>query len=424
MPNLRREHFALLGRRLSRAFVRGALLALALSGPALAQDIDWGGQLGVDSRSFFSSGADPQQDEIWHPSIKVEGDLSWTSEDRRSHVEINAFGRLEAEDEERSHFDIREAYYEYASDDGWLLLIGLAKEFWGVAESRHLVDVINQADALEDIDEEDRLGQPMIKLQLQKDWGDLEFFILPGFRERSFAGPSGRLRLPLSIDDDSSRFESSKGREHVDLAARYSHFIGAFDFGVSAFHGTSREPRFAGTGVGTLTPIYDQMTQLSLDAQFTQDAWLWKLEALWRDHKKGSFGAAVAGVEYSFFQVFESPADLGVIVEYQFDDRDVGDTNGLLMAGAETNAPLTIADDDVFAGVRLALNDTQSTTLLLGSSVDVNSGASLTIAEAERRIGQNWTIEIEARLFNGKDKDPIGLFERDDYLSIGLSRHF
>ena len=94
------------------------------------------------------------------------------------------------------------------------------------------------------------------------------------------------------------------------------------------------------------------------------------------------------------------------------------------MAGAETNAPLTIADDDVFTGVRFALNDAQSTTLLLGSSVDLNSGASLTIAEAERRIGQNWTIEIEARLFSGKDNDPIGLFERDDYLSIGLSRHF
>ena len=44
------------------------------------------------------------------------------------------------------------------------LLVGAAKVFWGTAESRHLVDIINQTDAVEDIDEEDKLGQPMVKV--------------------------------------------------------------------------------------------------------------------------------------------------------------------------------------------------------------------------------------------------------------------
>ena len=58
----------------------------------------------------------------------------------------------------------------------------------GVTESRHLVDVLNQVDGVEDIDEEDRLGQPMINISTQRDWGSVDLFVLPGFRERTFAG--------------------------------------------------------------------------------------------------------------------------------------------------------------------------------------------------------------------------------------------
>ena len=54
--------------------------------------------------------------------------------------------------------------------------MGIDKVFWGVIESRHLVDYINQTDGVEDVDGEDKLGQPMINLGLQRDWGDLIFF--------------------------------------------------------------------------------------------------------------------------------------------------------------------------------------------------------------------------------------------------------
>ncbi len=56
----------------------------------------------------------------------------------------------------------------------WEILAGLNKVFWGVAESRHQV---------EDIDEEDKLGQPMLNLTTLRDWGTVSLFILPGFSE-------------------------------------------------------------------------------------------------------------------------------------------------------------------------------------------------------------------------------------------------
>lgn len=59
--------------------------------------------------------------------------------------------RWDLEDSERTHVDLRELYWRrsFASAD---LYIGLRKLFWGVTESVHLVDVVNQTDLVENTD--------------------------------------------------------------------------------------------------------------------------------------------------------------------------------------------------------------------------------------------------------------------------------
>ncbi len=182
--------------------------------------------------------------------------------------------------------------------------------FWGVTESRHLVDVINQTDLVEDIDQEDKLGQPMINFNLQRDFGRFELYLLPWFRERTFPGPNGRFRAPLPVDDGRPNYESSAEQSHLDFAFRYSHYIGNVDIGAYVFEGTSREPRFSIAPEGDrLLPVYDQMTQVGVDLQYTRDAWLWKFEAIGRDTRSDSFLAAVGGFEYTFYGVRDSAAD-------------------------------------------------------------------------------------------------------------------
>ena len=53
------------------------------------------------------------------------------------------FIRIDQQDEERSHFDIRELAWLHVGND-WELRTGIRKVFWGVNESQHLVDIINQ----------------------------------------------------------------------------------------------------------------------------------------------------------------------------------------------------------------------------------------------------------------------------------------
>ena len=120
----------------------------------------------------------------------------------------------------------------------------------------------------------------------------------------------------------------------------------------------------------------------------------------------------MAGTEYTFFQVFGGRADIGLLVEYLHDGRDAG-------------APVTAFEDDIFAGMRLALNDVQNTSLLVGAIVDPSSSETFYTIEAERRLGQHFVIELRARFFTGAQTgETLFSISRDDYIQLRLARYF
>jgi len=253
----------------------------------------------------------------------------------------------------------------------------------------------------------------MVSLALQRDWGEISAFVMPYFRERTFAGEEGRFRPPVPVDTDNPLYESSDKESHVDLALRYSHYIGDVDIGLHTFSGTSREPRFVPAADGqSLLPVYDQIDQVGVDVQYTREAWLWKLEAIGRDGYSDSFLAAVGGFEYTMYQVSESSADIGLLLEYQYDGRDEFE-------------PVTINDNDVFVGTRLALNDIQDTAVLAGVAYDTDTGETFVNIEAERRFGDNWFGELRVRAFSGAEQgDTTYWLQQDDYVQLSVSRYF
>lgn len=366
------------------------------------------GTIAFELRWFPERPAYPGQLDAWQPSALLEPELRWRSADRRHQVDLAAFGRWDGADDERSHADLREGSYRFVGHS-LELLAGVSRVFWGVTESRHLVDVVNQTDAVEDLDEEDKLGQPMLRLALDRDWGRLEVFSLIGFRERTFPGPEGRLRPPLPVAGR-ARYESDAG---VDWAVRWSRALGDWDLAASLFHGLGREPQLvpAADG-GSLIPVYRAIDQAGVEVQYTRGAWLWKLEALAREGQGEAFAAAVAGVERTFYQLGGSAADLGLLVEGLWDDRD-------------PTAPPTIYQQDTFVGVRLALNDVQDTELLAGAVVDHDDRSTLALVEAARRLGRRLTLELEARLFPAVDPaGDLAAFDRDGFVALRAAWHW
>jgi len=402
---------------LSKTPVVAAFLALSsLASPAAAGEWDVSGSMGAELRTFFEKGAQPGQLDTFQPSLLLEGDVRWQSDNRQWDVVLVPYARLDGKDGQRTHFDMREAYVRWTGDE-WTVRAGLAKVFWGVTESRHLVDIINQSDSVEDIDDEDKLGQPMLEISTIRDWGQLTAYVMPQFRKRTFAGTDGRLRFPALVDNDLARFDEGRDtNEDVDFALRYSHYFGDWDVGLSFFRGADREPRLVFDETrGLFAPFYDDITQVGVDLQYTKDAWLWKFEGIVRDTPFQTFAAAVGGVEYTFYGITDAGADLGVLVEFQYDGRS---TDPLL-------APQTIADNDIFVGTRLALNDVEDTDFLGGIVVDVEDGSMSGLVESSRRFGANWVGEIEGRFFMNTDSGNLLYgFRRDSHVMLRLTRYF
>jgi len=258
------------------------LLILFLPFSSLAMDIN--GKVGLSSLLFQNSPLyQSQHQQQWSLLAEVEFYQSWN--DDQDSLLFKPYVRLDQHDRERSHFDLRELMWLHIGDN-WELRTGISKVFWGVNEANHLVDIINQDDQVDDISGDPKLGQPMINLSLIRDWGVVDFFVLPGFRERTFPGNEGRLRGPFAIDTDNAEYQSSAENKHVDFALRWSHTLDDYDIGIHYFQGTNRDPRFIAyqqsPGIVTIRPYYDQIKQVGLDFQATLESWLWKFEAIHR----------------------------------------------------------------------------------------------------------------------------------------------
>lgn len=399
-----------------RIIVPAAALAAVGGTTVSAGELDLSGSIQLETRMFPTDPAFAEQhDATVSPSVAVEPELIYDLDGGRDRFSLVPFLRVDAHDDNRTHADLREANWLHFGD-GYDLVVGLDKVFWGVAESRHLVDIVNQTDLVEDIDQEDKLGQPMVQLQADTDWGVFRGFFMPVFRERTFPDDDARFRGALPVADDAV-YQSGAEEYHPDFAVRWSDTFGGFDIGVSQFHGTGREPRLVPqvrNGRTELVPHYDLIDQTGVDVQYTSGAWLWKFEGIGRAGQGEYFVAGVAGFEYTLYQVAETDADLGLLLEYLYDGRE-----------EDGDAPLTIFQNDVFVGARLTLNDEDDTTLLAGAITDVEDQSVTLSLEASRRIGNDMKVELEARLFpEVASEDPLYGIRRDNAVTLRLSRYF
>ncbi|BAN69023.1 hypothetical protein [endosymbiont of unidentified scaly snail isolate Monju] len=383
---------------------------LGLLGSASAVESDFKGQVDTELRLFSHAGTSRQHS--LYPSLALQGE--WYRAWGDDSLTFTPFYRWDARDGERTHFDIRELSYVHVGE-GWELEAGIGKVFWGVTEVAHLVDIVNQTDLVENIDGEQKLGQPLLRLSFENDWGTVDLFAMTGFREHTYPGAGGRLGAGLRVATERARFVDGRDTWSPDFAVRWSHYVGDWDIGLSHFHGTAREPRLQpgldGFGRPVLIPLYGRIDQTGLDLQATRGDWLWKLELIRRSGQGGRFIAADFGFEYTRVGVADTAADLGWLVEVLYDDR--GD------------AASTPFNHDLFLGLRWTANDEPGSELLAGVVRDWHTGGGLLSVEASRRLGNASKLAVQARAWFATGSDPLLFPLRDeDYLEVRLSRYF
>ena len=387
------------------------------------RQMDW--DIGVQTRSFADEGVHGQDRLEASVSLQMEYFYGW--DDDRQSVTFTPFVRLDSADSERTRGDVRELFYSRVGDS-WDFHVGARRVFWGVTEFQHRVDIINQTDLVENIDTEDKLGQPMAQLTLVRDWGIVDLYALFGHRERTFPGRDGRVRLPFDILQDDATYASGAEEHRIDGAVRWSHHMGPFEVGVHHFSGTSREPMLMpevnGAGDLVLRPHYPVIDQTGVDAQAFYGDWAFKFEGFTRSGFGERHAAFNVGFERTLVGVLGTRADLGLVGEYLFDERD-------------EEAVDTLFERDIALGGRLHLNDFADTQALFGVIFDTEYDDYMVSLEASRRLSESWQLLVEGRVFGGGKKirsttptqlllDPeykTSWLQKDDYLQLELRKY-
>ena len=232
------------------------------------------------------------------------------------------------------------------------LRIGIGRVFWGVTESRHLVDVVNQTDLVRERRSRGQARQPLRQPHPHSATGHSRLLRAAGVSRADLSGAGGAPAL---------RAVRRYGPRHLRVrcgpaACRPCGAVVTCESGISTSASPTSTARAGSRGSGplpvcadgrpalasgcrpagaVLAPRYDVVHRTSLDLQATRDAMLWKLEALHESGQGDSYLAWVAGFEYTWFGIDES-GTLGLLVEHLFDGR-----------GGNAPQPL---ENDVFRG--------------------------------------------------------------------------
>jgi hypothetical protein len=406
-------------------FLSGLVLALIMGSMMMdtATAGEWDFELGAELRYLPQDPPYGVKEHAASVSARAEYFQDWN--DGADFLEFDAFYRWSEADDERTHGDIQDLAWFHVADT-WELRSGIRTVFWGVTEFQHLVDIVNQADSVERNDGEAKLGQPMVNLSVVSDWGIFDVYALVGFRERTFPGADGWPRGPVVLSSSDADYESGAEDKHLDFAARWTKSLDQWE--LSYFGGTARDPEFSRVNDGgELVPYYRLIEQVGLEVQYNIDAWLWKMEALTRTGTaSGRYFASVFGFEYTFEGLWGSVSDLGVVSEYNYDER-----------GKESPASYFL-ENDLALGLRWALNDEANSEMLAGVIYDHKTHERVFSVEANRRLGDVWKISLDATFFhsspppslddiNNGSFDPIyklATSSHNDMIQLELIRYF
>jgi len=386
-------------------------------------------ELDYEGAVYFNDSLNPAIDQNVNNSVSAEMEMYTEWADGTQSLTFKPFYRYDEMDDERTHGDIRELMWHQVADE-YELKVGIGKVFWGVTESAHLVDIVNQTDSVESLDGEEKLGQPMVQLLIERDWGNLDLFVLPYHRGRTFAGPDARLSTGFELAD--AVYESDDEEGNIDIAARFYSYVDDFEYAVSAFHGNSREPVlgvFSPDGnpsnITALQPYYPTITQLGLEVQYLIEGWAWKVEAIHRDGmikdqsvfvtpvasvigESESYFATVAGFEYTQVGIFETRWDLGWVAEHLYDSR-------------QEDASFGAFEHDLLLGTRWVANDEASSELLAGILYDYEYQDYSLSLEGNTRIMNGLSLELEARIFAPASDNPQFDFRDEDFVKLTLT---
>ncbi len=362
-----------------RATAAAALIGILAQAPLRAVEPVFSGQVDAETRLFWDPPRYPgQSGSLADPSVDADLSLAPPRALGSSFdYAIEPYLRWDAVDPHRDLLDLHRCELTF-DRRGVRLKAGYDVVAWGVLDFVNPVDVLNQADVLDDFLGRRRLGQPMLDLTWTSGLGALDAIVLAGFRPMALPGVEGRLRPGLAVSN-AADYQGGWGWAQPEAALHYSETLGAFYLGLSYFRGYRPQPDFGLAfqgGMPTLLPQYVLEQQAGFEGQWTLESLTLKTEDVVRLNLDGTRGTRACGfgARYDQGALFAGGPGLALLAEFDADELP-----------QTLVVPFT---NDVFAGFRLSFNDASSTDLTAWMVWDRNLCRPVAaIADLHRRVG-------------------------------------
>ena len=394
------------------------LLIVLINFQLLADDFEWeiNNEAGFDIREFHKEEAHSSQKNTYSNYLSSEIYLEISE---RINFIAEPYYRYDHNDKERSLFNFKENYLIYLQGNSEVKL-GIAEIFWGVTESKNLVDIINVYDGT-DGDQKAKLGQSMLSYSTYSErLGIFDFYYLPFFSKKPQIGESGRLRLSKPIENYGFVYSGGAGDKVPSWAVKWEKNIGMSDFSIQAFRGNSREnstiPLIEGATLKYFAG-YERISQIGTYLQTISGSYIFKVEAIRRHGKKNAnnirenYYSFTLGTEYLINRLFEKVWDLSLFIEYSNDNR--------------SNDSTDIMQNDIFMAGQFLFNDVSGTELLIGSTFDMDGGGNTSNVELSSRITEDIRVTGTYQLYwSTNNKDPLYDFRRDNYFGVKAIKYF
>ena len=422
--------------RLLAAF---SLLAL----PALAAAADeagpWSsrGELGLESRAFWND-HDPVTKDY---GLGMLGRLELRYERGPFAGKARGFGRLDGFDRQRTTLIDEEAWLQ-AQSDRFRLRLGVDVVNWTALEAFHPADVINARNLDSDIENFERIGEPMVALQVRVfEQTTVSALLMPIYVTSRFPSPRSRLNFaPPGVDlrgrpkliDRRGRLTDSHFGPQAALQVRQ--VVGSADVSLHLLEHMDRLHPVLLVDATTMSPVllYQTVRQAGGTYQQVFGPVIAKAEGAYRWFVPA--GAAAMDV------VGPLPRrNHGIVaggIEYGIGHRN-GSESTILLEGqtvlgvdGPTRRALEIFQRDLFVGLRFARNDEAAREGMLAAVIDLESAGEMVLdARYQQRVDESWTVKTGLRVFQAKAVPPLEarglqLLRNGDHVYLDVTRHF
>ena len=398
-----------------------AAICIVLPASAAIADVTSRGGVSLESRAFAPDDDDSTED----VGMAVSSQLEVGFRSKPLSVVARGFARLDALDEDRNIVNLQEGYAALTTDRVTLRL-GSQIIDSTATEAFHPVNIVNSRNLDSDIENQEKLGEPMVELRVRVLRGEIAAYFMPARIAPNIAPSSSRLSVvPAGVELGDvlwlDRNGSPSDRQFApQSAAHISQTIGPADIALHFVdHNDRHEPTFTiDPDTGEVRPTLHWVTQVGLTYVHVVGPLIFKLEAAHRMFNKPDEDSELELAAIPDHQKVALGLEYVWTTSAGHDASLVAEGQTVLGTSRDARKQLDVFQRDVLVGYRHSFNNVNASELFVAFISDVETPNEYVAAlRYGQRLTDTWSV--------GASAHSIRIFERAiQQVQLTLTRNF